>query len=135
MEKSSRLAEAGQRHAVLVVHDWGAFLGMQLQRRYPTLVSHLVVIDVVWPSAQPARLSQLPLLVLLGVFYQYWLALSWVIATGVPIVGAALGTAMTRLMMLSMRPPASSLDARENALSASMNYMYFYYHWFGNGNE
>jgi len=127
LEKS--LAEAGQRHAVLVVHDWGAFLGMQLQRRYPTLVSHLVVIDVVWPSAQPARLSQLHLLVLLGVLYQYWLALSWVIATGVPIVGAALGTAMTRLMMLSAGPPASSLDVRKNALSASMNFMYFYHHW------
>jgi pimeloyl-ACP methyl ester carboxylesterase len=112
------LAEAGQQRSILVVHDWGAFIGMQLQRRFPSLISHLVVIDVVWPSAQPARLSQLHLLVLLGIIYQYWLILSWVIATGVPLVGAPVGAAMNRLMLLSLRPPASSLSARKSALGA-----------------
>ena len=52
------LSSTSETSALLLVHDWGAFYGMQLQRRYPQLVRKMVVLDVAWIGYEALPLSK-----------------------------------------------------------------------------
>lgn len=119
-----QLEQAGRAKATLLVHDWGSIIGMQLQRRRPDLVERMVVLDVAW-SGKP---HPLPKLVAMGLAYQWWAALCWLVAVCVPVIGERVGTAMSRFQLARMgRLPPTSLSQRPTELTALMNFPYFYY--------
>jgi len=121
------LKEAGQQHATLVIHDWGSFIGQRLQRKYPHLVSRMVVMDVSWSG----RCLPPQALIAAGVFYQYWLAAAWLLTVCVPFLGEAVGTAMSTVMISLMEVPSSSHTTRPKPFSSWCNYPYFYMQFSG----
>lgn len=123
------LAETGQKSGVLVIHDWGSMIGLRAQHRYPELVSHVVVLDVVWINNKGPKAIHLPILIVLGLLYQYTAMTCWFLAVGVPFVGRAAGDALFHFFLQQMgKLPPTSLDCRPGPLSALMCYPYFYHH-------
>eukprot|EP00746_Dinoflagellata_sp_MGD_P057757 gnl/MRDRNA2_/MRDRNA2_24836_c0_seq1.p1 gnl/MRDRNA2_/MRDRNA2_24836_c0~~gnl/MRDRNA2_/MRDRNA2_24836_c0_seq1.p1 ORF type:complete len:405 (+),score=65.94 gnl/MRDRNA2_/MRDRNA2_24836_c0_seq1:169-1215(+) len=121
------LQSVAQDSAILVLHDWGSVIGMNLQRKYPGLVSKMVIIDVALSNPQGFSLKGVPGLVFLGVVYQYWLALAWFVSLILPWIGHLLGTWMTYIMVYNMQAPVTSHRERAQKLTALMNYPYFWF--------
>ncbi len=101
------LAEAVQRsqasqddkRVVLCIHDWGSWFGFYLQTRYPHLVKKIVALDVGFPRTGTARFAQLPLMVTMGVAYQYYLSICYLIGRFVPFIGPSIGNYFVRWMV------------------------------------
>ena len=122
------IATGEDQQVTLVVHDWGSYFGFFAQNLYPTLVRAVVAMDVGPPlfgRAPPWR--TMPVIVLAGLIYQYWLILAWAIALFVPFgLGRPLGDALARLVARSTgagTPPPTAIAKAENC------YPYFYMHY------
>jgi pimeloyl-ACP methyl ester carboxylesterase len=126
------VASHKQKGCIFVVHDWGAYTGIQVQRRYPHLSDKLVGLDVGWCENRAVPFStSLVLTIVMGLAYQWWAIWAWLLAVTVPIVGEPVGTIMLRLQMYSTIGsglPKTSLQTRKTPLTAYMNYPYFYFH-------
>eukprot|EP00518_Triparma_eleuthera_P011948 CAMPEP_0182470906 /NCGR_PEP_ID=MMETSP1319-20130603/19456_1 /TAXON_ID=172717 /ORGANISM="Bolidomonas pacifica, Strain RCC208" /LENGTH=389 /DNA_ID=CAMNT_0024671409 /DNA_START=51 /DNA_END=1217 /DNA_ORIENTATION=+ len=122
--------EGGGAGALLMVHDWGSWYGMQLQRRYPQLVRKMVVLDVAWVGYKPVPISKAAgMLVAMGVAYQYYAIFTWYVSITVPFVGPHLGGWMMLPFVSSFSQlPRTSYPDRETPINAMMNYPYFYLH-------
>lgn len=105
---------------------------MRAQRRYPSLFSKLVVLDVVWTASKrpPQSLRTMGVLLALGLSYQYWAMACWIAAVGIPVIGRAIGDRMFELMLFLMRKalPKTSYANRKAPPTALMCYPYFYFH-------
>jgi pimeloyl-ACP methyl ester carboxylesterase len=127
----NKVLEAHGRSAcMLVCHDWGCMLGMMVQRKYPNLVSRMVLHDVelrIW-DASTFDCQKTVAAVLAGFLYQYWLILAF-LAAAIPVVGRPLGDAMTWAMMLGVQAPLSSEKAGRERATSLMNYIYLYVHY------
>jgi len=40
------LKEMGHKDCILLCHDWGSVIGIQLQRRYPKYIRKFIILDV-----------------------------------------------------------------------------------------
>jgi pimeloyl-ACP methyl ester carboxylesterase len=102
----------GGQPVVLLLHDWGCHFGYQFALRHPTLVSHVIGIDI-GDAGSPEHLRELSLVAKLGILgYQQWLALAW-------RIGGAVGTRMTRWMAARLRCPTDP-----EMIHVGMNYPY-----------
>ena len=82
------------------------------------------------PSAADTgqSLAFLPIMMVAGLVYQYWLVTAFLIATIVPIIGAPIGDAMTRYAIHCMGERHHAAPENQAQISASMNYPYFWFH-------
>ncbi|WP_295991012.1 alpha/beta hydrolase [Rugamonas sp.] len=112
-----RHVNAGQR-VILMVHDWGAFLGYQFAMRFPKLVSRIIGVDIGDVGTPQFRRS----LSLSGkvqmAWYQIWLAAAW-------RIGGDMGERMTHHMVQKLKAPSDP-----QYISSAMNYPY-YIQWTG----
>lgn len=123
------LAKSGHEKAILMIHDWGSYVGMMMQRRYPELVSKMVILDVQWGGNRKPRASLGPVMITIGLVYQYWAMLCWITAVSIPVVGHTLGTLMMQLQLQTLGPiPPTSTSQRPTPISAYQCYPYFYFH-------
>lgn len=104
------------RPVVLVLHDWGCVFGYEFCTRHPQLVARVVGVDIGDPKSLERALG--PTAKAGVVFYQWFLALAW-------IIGGSIGNAMSRWMARRMRCPSDPA-----LINARMAYPYFMT-WFG----
>jgi hypothetical protein len=82
--------------------------------------------DVGRPSFRPQSFSLLPVLIIAGLGYQYWLVTAFLLDRLIPLVGRFIGDAMTRLAVYCMGDQEQVAEIPR--CTASMNYPYFYFH-------
>jgi pimeloyl-ACP methyl ester carboxylesterase len=93
----------------LLLHDWGCFFGYELAARHPDRVSRIVGMDI-GDTASSAYLKSLTVgHKLMILFYQWWLAVSWLVGR---YVNGTVADAMTRTMARFMRCPAPPAGIR-----------------------
>ena len=114
----------------LVIHDWGCFWGFVLQMKYPELVKGIVAMDVGHPSTLKSRAASVVIFSGIGLLYQWWLALAYMISRFTPLglgksVGDALVFAVLYLCILSTSTHPQKAVILKNA-NADMGYPYFY---------
>jgi len=118
-ELGDLLAEKIEQHrraaekVILVLHDWGSFVGMACASRHTHLLKGLILMDVV--PVGKLHIIQLPFLVLVGLIYQFPLIFSF-------LVGGSIGNSVTRFYARILGAP-NPLEAH-----ASMNYPYLHFH-------
>lgn len=122
------LAQSGQKQGTLVLHDWGCHIGFSLERLYPELVRRVVAVDVGMPTFKGESLAYLPIMVIAGLVYQWWLATAFLIAILVPLVGPLIGDQMTAFAIACMGEEFHTTATYRENVAASMNYPYFYFH-------
>lgn len=125
------LVKLGKEKAILVSFDWGATVSCIVAKKYPDLISKSIILDVIIDN------FYIPYYIVffLGMFYQYWLILAWMIALTVPFVGEAIGQKMNlafqEINMAGPMPTPEKSYHRPNGKigsSALANYLYFYCH-------
>lgn len=127
------LEKTGKEKAILVCHDWGAIVTGLVERKFPELVSKMIVLDVECYSFKfsPQELFGM------GVIYQYWLLFAWVVSVSVPFVGSYIGDHMNLIMLriferdTTVNPfPTKTLYRSDGRVGfpAIGNYHYFYVH-------
>lgn len=112
----------------LIVHDWGSFLGMRYQNKYPSRVKNLVTLDI----GLPGRLSYKEFAVM--TLYQGWFAVSYAISQA---VNYAVGNWVFKLSfrIASVLPffspvPHDTLPRSLDEINVAMAYPYYYF-WTG----
>ena len=120
------LQQCGQPDGTLVIHDWGCHIGFLLQRMHPGIVRRIVAMDVGLPMYKGQSLTSAPMMIVIGLVYQWWLAAAFLIATVVPLLGPLIGDAMTRCAIYCMGEKRHASAAQQAKISAAMNYPYFY---------
>lgn len=94
------------RRVVVVIHDWGSFLGFMLDQKYPGYLSQIISLDIgIGTKNTPFQ-----------VFYQIFLAIAF-------LIGGIIGNFMTKIMLskgFKYSPPW--LDR----IDSSWNYSYYY---------
>ena len=108
----------------LLLHDWGCFFGYEFAARHPQRVARVVGLDI-GDATSPDFIRSLTLSQkLMALFYQIWLAKSWVLGR---FVSGAAGDFFTRVMARLMQCPADPKRIRW-----FMNFPYAMA-WFGLG--
>jgi cis-3-alkyl-4-acyloxetan-2-one decarboxylase len=93
----------------LLLHDWGCFFGYEFAARHPHRAARVVGMDI-GDVTSPDFIRSLTLgQKLMALFYQLWLAMSWVLGR---FVSGAAGDFFTRLMARLMHCPAQQQDIR-----------------------
>jgi pimeloyl-ACP methyl ester carboxylesterase len=83
---------------VLVTHDWGAFLGLLYQTKYPDKIKKLVLLDVGMLDVFTVSLTSMIYITM----YQVWNALSFIVSR---IFGVTIGTIFMGLFYLPIFKP------------------------------
>mmetsp|Transcript_3887 Transcript_3887/g.5653 ORF Transcript_3887/g.5653 Transcript_3887/m.5653 type:complete len:277 (-) Transcript_3887:38-868(-) len=109
--------------AVLVCHDWGAFLGFQTQCEFDDLFSCIVAFDV-GPPLKSVSLRTIPALVVMGFAYQYMLVGAFLCGRLVPLVGKRIGDYFAQCVASYMHVPKDTLPH----VTSEMGYPYLYFH-------
>lgn len=116
----------------LVIHDWGAVTGFYLQQRHTKMVDRIVALDV-GPPFQ-AKLFQAPIVIAIGVIYQYALAVGFLLAKLGPI-GRFFGDALVRFMArvfkngrLGVFKPLKNSNVIGNRVTADGAFFYWHFH-------
>ena len=123
------LAQSKQQQGTLVLHDWGCHIGFLLERLHPELVRRVVAMDVGLPTFKGQSFAFLPIMVIAGLVYQWWLATAFLIATLVPLVGPLIGDLMTGFAISCIGDRFhQTTEYRQENVSAAMNYPYFWFH-------
>jgi pimeloyl-ACP methyl ester carboxylesterase len=124
------LAKFGGVH--LVIHDWGSVFGYQLQDRYPHLVKTIVSLDVgPMHIAEKPGLQDLKGWILMGIAYQYWLILAFLIANLIPLFGPSIGKWLTIRTLISLsggKIKIVSEDDFQRRANGYMNFPYLFLH-------
>ncbi len=81
-----------QKKFYLVVHDWGAFLGLMYENKHPELITKMVMFDV--GRLKPQNVPIKTILIIL--LYQWWFATAYVIAQ---IINRALGDIIFKIFL------------------------------------
>jgi pimeloyl-ACP methyl ester carboxylesterase len=109
----------------LVVHDWGAVVGIGYQNKRPKRVSKMVILDVGIKKHMPAYDTIVILL------YQWWFAASYIVSQ---IFGNAIGNfvfygyaaLVTAIPLLAVAPNSKKQFARpRKELSVHLTYVYY----------
>lgn len=120
---------------ILMIHDWGSWVGLQLQRKYPNLISKCVVLDVAWVEYNRVTLNfrQIYALIKMGIGYQYYIIFCWWLTLNItPFnLGEKIGARLLEPMIAGMNVPKTSFGSRreEYPLNVYMGATYFYLHW------
>jgi len=117
---------SGRTKCILVGHDWGSILAMDLQRKRPELVRKMIIHDVecrMWDASQ--HYSKLPSVIMLGIGYQWWLVVAFLLST-IPVLGTTCGALMTRQMARALGGPLPMSESGRPRIHAGMNYLYLY---------
>ena len=123
------IAPGDGEQVILVCHDWGSYYGFYLENLYPQLVCKMIVMDVGPPlfGRRPSW-KTVPLLFVVGLIYQYWLILAWLLARCLPWcgIGRALGDGLARLVARVTGVPKVRRDA--GGVTARCCYPYWVMH-------
>lgn len=111
----SVLSASNKSSAIVVGHDWGAYLSYLLEQSHPELVDRLITMDV-GGHFKSESLGH----ALFMVSYQWWLMLAFVVGKVSPYVG----NRMSRFFCAIISAP------RVSDVQSYMNYYYFYF-WRG----
>ena len=98
---------------ILITHDWGAYLGYLLERKFPERVEKMVALDI-GAHVAPERARET--LFMMG--YQWTLIACWLIGGVLP----PLGDWLTRKFAAVMKVPARQASKARSRV----NYLYFY---------
>ncbi|GMH93299.1 hypothetical protein TL16_g12589 [Triparma laevis f. inornata] len=129
------LKKTGDGKIILMIHDWGSWVGLQLQRKYPNLISKCVVLDVAWVEYNRVTLNfrQIYALIKMGIGYQYYIIFCWWLTLNItPFnLGEKIGARLLEPMIAGMNVPKTSFGSRreEYPLNVYMGATYFYLHW------
>jgi pimeloyl-ACP methyl ester carboxylesterase len=105
------------RKVILMLHDWGCFIGYQFYVRHPERVAKIVGVDIGDPASTRRILTRREMWYVLA--YQNWLALAW-------MIGGRIGDWMTRYMARRARCPSDPAH-----MSSCMAYPYYVLWWGG----
>jgi pimeloyl-ACP methyl ester carboxylesterase len=97
----------------LVTHDWGAYIGYLLEKTHPELIEKMAALDI-GGHIEPAGLK--PSLMI--VWYQWSLALGWLVGGLAPPLGRVLSLGVAKVIRVPGRQRAN--------LRSRYNYPYFY---------
>ena len=98
---------------ILITHDWGAYLGYQVEQAFPERVEKIVALDI---GAHVAPGSARETLFMVG--YQWTLIGCWLIGGALP----PLGNWLTRKFAGVLKVPAR----QASKVRSRVNYLYFY---------
>jgi pimeloyl-ACP methyl ester carboxylesterase len=101
----------------LVTHDWGAYLGYMLQRRYPELVDRMVALDI-GGHARPNNFKE----AVFTIAYQWALVLCWWVGGVLPPLGNLMARGVGKVVRVPRRQRAN--------MRSRQCYPYFYF-WRG----
>ena len=108
---------------VLVTHDWGAFLGLLYQTKYPQNVRKLILFDVGMLDVFTVSLKSMIYITM----YQVWLALSFIVSR---VAGVFAGTIFMAIFFLPIfRPLWPTTDVppiNRNEIRSDKCYTYFH---------
>ncbi len=117
--------KVSQDRYTLVCHDWGAFIGLLYQTKFPDKVKKLVLLDVGMVTPFTASLKSL----LYVSMYQIWFVISFLVSR---VIGAYLGTIFMGIFYLPIfkplwpsydRPP---VPRREISVNKCYPYLYLW---------
>ncbi len=83
-------ADCKPTDVTIVAHDWGAVIAAMLKRKYPKAADRVCIVDVSFPVGPAPPPQSLVALSVMGMVYQWWCALAFVVDTFVPYVGTKL---------------------------------------------
>lgn len=110
----------GTEQVTLIVHDWGSVTGIQLQRQFPDLVKRMVIMDV-----GPVDDGTLSTYVAMGVYYQWFNQMAYLMWRYVPVIGESFGNWMHRVQLRRFKfEQWNKADMNQSASAA------YYYHHF-----
>jgi cis-3-alkyl-4-acyloxetan-2-one decarboxylase len=113
---------------IVIAHDWGSIWGGYLQQLYPELVEKAVYLDVSPPLLTTPSIFMFPYFFVLGIYYQYWLILAWILTISIPFIGPMLGNFLFRYQVRRLRKSKiTDLPGNSEQLSAFCCYPYFYF--------
>ena len=103
------LKKTKEKQIILVCHDWGSWVGLQLQRRYPELIRKCVVFDVAWVEYDRTKsnMRQVLTLIKMGVAYQYYIMFCWALGLLLGKLGEFIGMRLLEPMVAGMNVPKS----------------------------
>lgn len=112
-----------EKNCTLICHDWGAFIGLLYQTKYPQKVKKLVLLDVGMVTPFTASLKSL----IYVTMYQVWFVLSFLVSR---VLGSFIGTIFMGLFFLPIfRPLWPSYDpppVPRNEVRVDKCYPYFH---------
>jgi len=122
--------ECGGKPVTLVLHDLGCVWGDVVQQRHPELVKAVVAMDIGVPWFCKYGWASVPMFIIFGFVYQYWLGLAYMISqltagTLFQKVGRLVADSVPRLFVRILRPNARA-ELQSDRITADACFPYYW---------